>query len=192
MLTRSTSLLPCSAKHTNPKPVYYFHAADDRTICFAGLWDYWESKDGKQSVTSCTVITTLPNDVVESVHDRMPAILHPRDYNAWLDPQYQDVDILHALLRPYEGNDLQTYRVSRLVNNADNNLRECILPLEKGACHHCAETKICYGCGGKGKARKRFSKSDDLAECLQCRGSGQCYTCQPKLPRGQQYLLWDK
>ena len=52
---------------------------------FAGLWDTWISQEG-ESVTSCTIITTTPNEVMEPIHDRMPVVLSSEAEAQWLDP----------------------------------------------------------------------------------------------------------
>ena len=56
---------------------------DHKPFAFAGLWDSWNSPDGSL-VKSCTIITTEPNDLMTLIHNRMPAILHPRiTPNGW-------------------------------------------------------------------------------------------------------------
>jgi putative SOS response-associated peptidase YedK len=52
---------------------------------FAGIWDRWKDAGGKWLET-CSILTTTPNAVTSAVHDRMPVILHPDGYDAWLDP----------------------------------------------------------------------------------------------------------
>ena len=66
---------------------YYFQLKDGSPFGFAGLWERWEK--GEEPVESCTLITTEANGVVGQVHDRMPVILMPDDYDRWLDPAEQ-------------------------------------------------------------------------------------------------------
>ena len=71
------------------KTPYFIHMKDRKPFAFAGLWDSWNSPDGSL-IRSCTIITTEPNELVSIVHNRMPVILHPRDYGKWLDPIASD------------------------------------------------------------------------------------------------------
>jgi putative SOS response-associated peptidase YedK len=70
------------------KTPYFIHMTDRKPFAFAGLWDSWESPDGS-SIKSCTIITTEPNELMVPIHNRMPVILHPRDYVKWLDTSPQ-------------------------------------------------------------------------------------------------------
>ncbi len=61
-----------------------FALEGDELFAFAGLWSTWKPRDG-EPVISCTIITTTPNQLVEGVHDRMPAILARENEELWLD-----------------------------------------------------------------------------------------------------------
>ncbi len=67
---------------------YYFRFADNRTFAFAGLWESWRGGDD-ETVESCTLLTTEPNELVRSVgHHRMPVLLSSEaDYQLWLNPK---------------------------------------------------------------------------------------------------------
>ncbi len=95
-------------------------------IGFAGLYDTWTSPDGEK-ITSCTIITTHANDLMESIHSRMPVILPKTAYSRWLDPSNQDLDELSEILLPYSGK-MQAYAVSTLVNAVGHNSPENIRP----------------------------------------------------------------
>ena len=86
---------------------------------FAGLWEKWQAPDG-ELVESCTILTTSPNELMATIHDRMPVILTPNDFGVWLDPQVDDVSALSALLVPYPSDEMQAEQVSDVVNNARN------------------------------------------------------------------------
>jgi putative SOS response-associated peptidase YedK len=64
---------------------------------FAGLYDEWKDPD-RETLRSCTIITTKPNDLVANVHDRMPVILDDKKADIWLDPDVQDKEKLQELL----------------------------------------------------------------------------------------------
>ncbi len=100
---------------------------------FAGLYDTWTSPEG-ETVTSCAIITTHANEMIESIHSRMPVILPRNAYGRWLDPSNQDLAELSELLLPYSGK-LNAYAVSPLVNAVGHNSPENIRPVpsEDGA-----------------------------------------------------------
>jgi putative SOS response-associated peptidase YedK len=81
------------------QPVY-FYLESGKPFALAGLWDTWKSPAG-ETVNSCTVITTTPNQLLRRVHDRMPVILSPEDYDLWLDRNLTDVRDLSHILSPY-------------------------------------------------------------------------------------------
>ncbi len=98
-----------------------------RTFGFAGLYDVWTSPEG-EAVTSCTIITTGANDLIQPIHNRMPVIL-PRPQEAvWLNPAIQRAADLLSVLTPYPAEEMEAYAVSRFVNSPDNNTAECIRP----------------------------------------------------------------
>jgi putative SOS response-associated peptidase YedK len=97
----------------------------EELFAMAGLWENWQSPEGK-SIFSCTVITTTPNKLVEGIHDRMPVILRPEDERTWLDPNINDTRILEPLLTPLEEKWMEVYEVSSLVNSPKNNSIELI------------------------------------------------------------------
>jgi putative SOS response-associated peptidase YedK len=90
---------------------------DGRVFGVAGLWDRLESGD-LPPLESCLVLTTTANGVVSPIHDRMPVILDPASYGAWLDPAPREArDLLASLLLIPEA-ALESYTVSPLVNRA--------------------------------------------------------------------------
>lgn len=102
--------------------------ANGPLFAFAGLWDRWESPEG-QEVLSCVIITTAANDFMRPIHDRMPAILSPKDYDLWLDAGVQDPEAVTPLLRPCSDEMLRAYPVATVVNSPRNDTPACIAPL---------------------------------------------------------------
>ncbi|TAE50225.1 MAG: SOS response-associated peptidase [Bacteroidetes bacterium] len=93
----------------------------------AGLTSVWRNPAGGQ-ISSYTILTTSPNELMEGIHDRMPVIL-PREAAAvWMDPRAETGDCL-ALLRPYESAEMLAYPVSSRVGNVRNDDADLILPL---------------------------------------------------------------
>ena len=98
-----------------------------KPFAFAGLWDSWNGPDGSQ-VKTCTIITTEPNELMALIHNRMPAILHPRDYAKWLDVSPQTPDNLKPLIKSYPAEEMNAYPVSTLVNKPANDMPELVVP----------------------------------------------------------------
>ncbi len=99
-----------------PKTPMYITLKDGGLFAFAGLWDAWKNTDG-QIIRTCTIITTEPNELMASIHTRMPAIL-PRDAREiWLDTALRDEHALLPLLAPYPADQMIVRPVSRLVND---------------------------------------------------------------------------
>ncbi len=101
------------------KQPYRITMKDDEPFAFAGLWDSWKGPEAR--IVSCTIITGQPNGLVAEIHDRMPVILDPTDYDAWLAAK-AGVD----LLRPFPAEKMRAYRVSNRVNSPKNDDAEII------------------------------------------------------------------
>jgi len=108
------------------KQPFCFEVNDGELFAFAGLWDGWRDASGKW-VKTCSILTTTPNAVTSSIHDRMPVILHPDSYDLWLDPGMQNVAAISELLKPY---DAAAYPVSTRINHVANDDEECSRPIE--------------------------------------------------------------
>jgi putative SOS response-associated peptidase YedK len=104
---------------SNGKQPYFIHRSDSAPMVFAGLWEHWQNKQGS-SIDSCTIIVSSANKQMQPIHDRMPVILGPGQFNDWLDPQNQAVDELRDMLQPYLPGDLESYPVSSDVNSPRN------------------------------------------------------------------------
>ncbi len=108
----------------------YYIALDDQAIFgFAGLWERWRNPEGLE-VESCTVITAAANSLLGELHSRMPVILDPEQYEAWLDPSSQTAAELLALLRSHRCDALRYYPVSYRVNNVAYDDPACLEPVE--------------------------------------------------------------
>lgn len=67
------------------KTPHFISAADGALLAFAGLWERWKDPETGQEIISCTIIVRDPVAGIATLHDRMPCMLHPRDFDAWLD-----------------------------------------------------------------------------------------------------------
>lgn len=105
------------------KQPHYFQLNENQPFAFAGLWEHWQRED--ESIASCTILTTQANEVLQPIHDRMPVILAPENYDLWLDPA-TPAERLHSLLHPYAAEAMKSYQVSPLVNSPRHDRPECI------------------------------------------------------------------
>ena len=109
------------------KQPFRFRRKDLEPFAFAGIWEF--NRLGGEEVLSAAIIVGEPNAVVRDVHDRMPVMLMPKDYDVWLGASAAPEDLL-ALLRPYDAELMEAYAVSRTVNSVKNDVEDCIQPLE--------------------------------------------------------------
>lgn len=109
---------------------YFIHFVDDRVFAFAGLWEAWEGAD-RSAIETCTLLTTAPNELLQPIHERMPAILPPSDYAQWLNPAL-DAAGAALLLRPHPPRDLRAEPVGAYVNSPAHEGLGCLAPVADG------------------------------------------------------------
>jgi putative SOS response-associated peptidase YedK len=107
------------------KQPYCIRMRDQALFGMAGLWEHWMAPDG-QVVESCTIVTVDANAMVAELHDRMPLILAPADYDAWLGASTKEA----ALPRAVPAEEMVAYPVSPLVSNAKNDVPACLIPID--------------------------------------------------------------
>lgn len=107
------------------KQPYAFSMRDNAPFAFAGLWDAWKDPDNLQWLQSFTIITTTPNELTATVHNRMPVILHPDDYEEWL-MRVDGGSPPMNLLRPFPADDMQAKEAHKDVGNVRNNHPELL------------------------------------------------------------------
>jgi putative SOS response-associated peptidase YedK len=110
------------------KQPHYFGLRGYEPFAFAGLWQTWHK--GDKPVDSCTIMTTSANELVGEIHDRMPVILSPDDYDLWLDPEMQEPAKLTRLYKPFAASEMESHLVSMNVNKVANQGAELIEPIE--------------------------------------------------------------
>jgi putative SOS response-associated peptidase YedK len=116
------------------KQPFFIHPADGGVMAMAGLYEIWrdptrDDDDPQRFRWTCTVLTTSAEDDLGHIHDRMPLLVEPDRYAAWLDPTTSAADDLKALLVPAAPGRLEAYPVSTQVNNVRNNGAELLDPL---------------------------------------------------------------
>jgi putative SOS response-associated peptidase YedK len=112
-----------------------FHIArtDAEPFAFAGLWATWRPKGADPEtppLRTCTIITTVANDRIADIHDRMPVILAPGDEETWLDHATPE-PVLHELLVPLPAELTSRREVSYAVGDVANDGPECLAPPEQ-------------------------------------------------------------
>ena len=117
-----------------PKPPYSFELANGHPLGFAGLWDAWKDNQGHW-LQSFAIVTTEANELMSRVHPRMPVILHPRDYDRWLDRDETE-QLPLDLLRPLASDEMEMFEAHPNVGNVRNNgpelLRKATIAAESG------------------------------------------------------------
>jgi len=110
------------------KKPFAFGLQSREPYAFAGLWERWKPKEG-DPLETFTILTTDPNELAEQVHDRMPVILEPKDYERWMepgDPARPPID----LLRPLPAEKMRSWPVNERVGNTKNDEAELLNPCE--------------------------------------------------------------
>lgn len=116
-------------KQPDGKQPYFFADPHGEPMGLAGIWSQWKDRSGAVNgvLESFTIITTAANRDMEEIHDRMPVILQPEDYEAWLSVD-MPMGLLPDLLAPYGGR-LKRHPVSRSINRPAMDVPELIHPL---------------------------------------------------------------
>jgi putative SOS response-associated peptidase YedK len=111
------------------KQPHYITVREQPLIGFAGLYD--EREEDGEVLASYTILTTTPNELMATLHNRMPVILHPQDEEEWLSREIDNPHAVEHLLRPYPAEAMEARPVSRAVNNVRNHGPELIEPVEE-------------------------------------------------------------
>ncbi|HEY1738564.1 MAG TPA: SOS response-associated peptidase, partial [Acidimicrobiia bacterium] len=119
------------AVHKTKQPYFIHPAASDAPFAFAGVYATWRDKsvDDAPWIRSCAIVTTSANASMAPIHNRMPVLLEPSDFDTWLDPATTNLDALEALLVPAPANEIDLYPIRSLVNKPANNFKELLEPV---------------------------------------------------------------
>jgi len=130
-LARRRCLIPADgwyewmAQAGRRKQPFFIHAAGH--LAFAGLYDFWRDPATGDMRPTCAIVTTDASEDLRYLHDRMPVVLPPEDWETWLDPENEDVGSVTGLLVPRSGFD--AYPVADLVNSVRNNGPDLLAPV---------------------------------------------------------------
>ncbi len=109
------------------KQPMYIRLKNGAPFAFAGLWEAWKAPD-ETELRTCTIITTQPNALLETIHNRMPVILAPDDYAKWLSTEDRQPAQLEGLLVPYPAGEMVAFPVSKMVNRPELDSAELVKP----------------------------------------------------------------
>ena len=109
------------------KQPWWIHHRKGGLLAFAGIRESWRGADAAAPLRTFAILTTAPNDVVAPLHDRMPVVLEPADWAAWLDPS-TPLERVRALLRPAPADLLEARAVAPFVNRVENDDARCVEP----------------------------------------------------------------
>ena len=115
-----------------PKQPFDIARSDGKPFAFAGLWEHWQGPNGEE-IESCAIVTTEANALMRQIHARMPVVLAPEDYAAWLASEGGKADNVLGLLAPRDWPGMRAQPVSTYVNNARHEGAQCIAPVAPAA-----------------------------------------------------------
>ena len=114
------------------KQPWFIHRADGAPMVFAGLWEVWKPEGASEEdepLRTCSIITTSANELLARIHDRMPAVISPHDWDLWLDRSVTDPSALRHLLAPADPRQFDMFEVSPAVNSVRNNSGDLVRPI---------------------------------------------------------------
>jgi putative SOS response-associated peptidase YedK len=115
-------------KEGKTKQPYFIRAKSREPFAFAGLWETWTDRDGGE-IETAAIVTCAANETLAPVHDRMPVIVQPEYFDAWLDCDKFDAKQAAALAGPAPENFLEAYEISTRVNSVKNDGAENVAPV---------------------------------------------------------------
>lgn len=109
------------------QPYFIRPVGGEALFGFGGLLEHWESLEG--AVLTFAILTTAANELMRPIHDRMPVIIRPEDYAAWLDPDVTDAHLVRELAGEYPSAGMEVYPVGRAVGNPRAQGERLVAPL---------------------------------------------------------------
>ena len=130
LVIRQRAIIPLSGffewkKNGDRNRPFKIHLQDDPIMSVAGIWNTWRARTADER-QSFSIMTTAANEFMRGIHDRMPVILGRSDEDPWLDPEIQEKDAIHELMKPCPSEWLAAVEVSTLVNSTRNNTAEVL------------------------------------------------------------------
>ncbi|MDT3668948.1 MAG: SOS response-associated peptidase [Aromatoleum sp.] len=111
------------------KQPYFIRPIGGETLFgFGGLLERWTGPEGE--VRTFAILTTAANDIMRPIHDRMPVIVQPKDYAAWLDPHLTDADLVRELADEFPPGLMRAHPVNRAIGNPRSQGPQLVEPAE--------------------------------------------------------------
>jgi putative SOS response-associated peptidase YedK len=114
-------------QHDGNKQPYFISMKNHEPFGLAGIWERWVGEN--KTIDSCSIITVEANKLIAPIHNRMPAIIDPKDYNSWLDVNNTKWDEIKKYLKPFKDALLETHPVTQKMNSPRYNKPDCIYPV---------------------------------------------------------------
>lgn len=112
------------------KQPWLIHFRSHTPFVFAGLWESWQPPDKEQPVLSCSILTTASNMEMAEIHDRMPVVIEPQHYAAWLSSE-ASVGQVQGLMSGVPDGSWDRFPVNPIVGNVRNDVPECIQSIQQ-------------------------------------------------------------
>jgi putative SOS response-associated peptidase YedK len=116
-----------------PKQPYAIALKDGNPFGIGGLWENWKDPTSGEWIRTFAIITTDANELVAEIHDRMPLIIEPGDYQHWLSDEPDP----HVLMRPFPAEPMRMWPISTRVNKPENDDPSILQPIELSAATAC-------------------------------------------------------
>ena len=128
-------LIPCNGfyewkKDKSSKQPYFIECEDEPIMTFAGLYAMWRKPSTKELIWTYTIITTEANEKLMPIHDRIPVILKPNQFDEWLDPTNTKTLQLQRFFQAYPSELIRMTAVSERVNSTRNNDASLVEPAQ--------------------------------------------------------------
>lgn len=111
---------------------HWVYRADGFPMAFAGVWASWKDPDTDEWVKTCSILTRASAGGIRPLHDRMPVVLVPEVWDAWLDRDLTDANEAERLLQPIDPDLIHEHPVSSEVNSVRNNHVRLTEPAAQG------------------------------------------------------------
>jgi putative SOS response-associated peptidase YedK len=123
---RKRCLIPADGFYEwEPKEVgrtpHWVFRADGFPMAFAGIWSTWKDPETEELIRTCSIITRAAEGMIIAIHERMPVVLTPEVWDAWLDRDLTDPNQAESLLQPIDPDLIHEHAVSSEVNSVRNN-----------------------------------------------------------------------
>lgn len=107
---------------------YLIRLRDAEPMGMGGLLETWQGPAG--DIITFTILTIEANPLMAAIHDRMPVIIRPEDYAAWIDPNLNDIIRIQSMARPYPERLMEAYPISRKIDSPQYDSPDLIEPAQ--------------------------------------------------------------